>query len=146
MKINLCQYGKFSCFGCCGHDFEGKEKVLKDIWKNTKELEDIEDLDLFRDRYDPKVIRSSGICMNLTSFEDGKVGCPLHPELNNGDDFRDSCCDKSHMCKTFTMFRSWPADKKEAFLKFIDKKEMDNYEFSVKMDNDELLKEFESGK
>lgn len=141
--INLCQYKDYSCFGCCGHHFEGKERVMLDIWKNTKELELVGNhRDVFRDRFDPKIIRSSGVCMNLT-FIENRVGCPLHPSQNSGAEMRDSCCDKSHLCRTFFRFKFWDDRKKSAFLKFIDRKKLDSYEYSVRMDNGTLLEEFE---
>jgi hypothetical protein len=149
--VNLCQYKKFSCFGCCGHNFEGKEKVLGDIRKNTKELITLgSDPEVFRDRYDPKFIRSSGVCMNLTFLDErgkeGKmtrVGCPLHPAVNKGKDIRDECCDKAHLCKTFYHYKKWPKNKQKAFLVFIDHLNLDNYDYSLMMDNGKLMEEFE---
>ena len=41
-------------------------------------------------------------------------------------------------------FRKWNDKEKKKFLDFLDFKKLDTYEYSIKMDSGELLKEFEN--
>lgn len=141
----LCQLNG-GCMGCCGHDFISKEKIKLAIKKNTLEFEhahpqtEIELLN-FRDREHCMNLRS-GVCRNLIE-KDNQIFCPLHPDKNKGKDLRIGHCDINHLCKTAQEFESWEEKKQEQFLTFIKNKTLDNIDYSMAMDKNLLLKEFE---
>ena len=146
-EIILCRYGS-GCFGCCGTEFaNSKEQVIKEIKINTRELKDYKDLDQFRMRHGA-LFKEEGnpfkMCRNITKLSDGYVGCPLHPILNEGEDFRKNYCFADYWCPTMKKFRKWNDKEKKKFLDFLDFKKLDSYEYSIKMDSGELLKEFEN--
>lgn len=137
----LCQLNG-GCMGCCGHDFESKQKIEEAIKKNTLEFNQLkEELIKFRDRTHPSDLRS-GVCRNLIQ-ENGKIFCPLHPALNKTD-LREKHCDINYFCKTAKEFEKWDQKKQEAFIRFIKKKNLDNITYSIKMDDNTLLKEFKT--
>ncbi len=147
VKSNVCQIDDLTCFGCCGNNYKTKDEVLIGIKKNTKEFEDWISLEkpvkdfLRRMRF----VRDCGVCFSVIE-KDGKVFCPGHPELNNGNDLREGHCDIHYLCKTAYFYKEWDDKKKEKFIKFIKSKNLEWYEFSIGMDNDSLLKEFEDDK
>ena len=77
----------------------------------------------------------------LRVFVNGKIGCLVYPKKNQ-EDIRKDYCDHGFECKTLKEFKSWSKQKQEAFLKFLKQKDLDFYEYSIKMDNGELLEEF----
>ena len=103
-------------------------------------------MEKFRDR--SKFLRSSGICYNLIflGFEKDRksrvVGCPLHPEQNNGKDLRIGYCEINHLCKAAQLYNRWGKKRKQEFIRFLKAKKLDWYEYSVRMDNNELIDEF----
>ena len=88
-----------------------------------------------------KDLKSSGICANLVE-KDGKYCCPGHPASNKSKDYRnlDPDCEKDFVCKTYGLFQGWDDIKKKKFLKL---KKFDNFTYSIRMDNDSILTEFE---
>ncbi len=142
--VILCQLKdlELSCFGCCGNSYSNKKKLMRDIKKNTLEFENKKSIKSFMTR--TKELRPSGICANLI-FKDKKFFCPGHPELNKNIDYRnlDPDCHKEHICKTFSLFETWDKEKKQKFLNFLKSKKFDSYTYSIMMDNNSLLKEFE---
>ena len=142
--VILCQLKnlELSCFGCCGNSYTNKKKLMRDIKKNTLEFDNKKSISQFIVR--TKHLRDSGICANLV-FKDKKYYCPGHPILHRGRDYRnlDPVCDKDFLCKTFGLFRQWPKEKQQKFLEFLKKKKLDSFTYSIKMDNNSLLKEFE---
>jgi|TARA_Y100000310_G_scaffold91835_2_gene89339 oligoribonuclease (3'-5' exoribonuclease) len=140
----LCQIEGLSCFGCCGNDYSHKKKLMRDIRKNTFEFKKINSVSSFMTRTTD--LRPSGICANVV-FKDGKFFCPGHPTLHSGRDYReiDPDCerDKDDGCKAYILFQKWNKEKQKQFLDFIKSKKLDSYTYSIKMDNDYLLKEFE---
>ncbi len=142
----LCQLKELelSCFGCCGNDYSNKKKLMRDIRKNTYEFHKSKSIKSFMTR--TKDLRASGICANLV-FKDGKFFCPGHPALHHGKDYRavDPDCEKDadDGCKTYILFQTWGKEKQKQFLDFIKSKKLDSYTYSINMDNDSLLKEFE---
>jgi oligoribonuclease (3'-5' exoribonuclease) len=145
--VVLCQLNELglSCFGCCGNTYSHKKKLMRDVRKNTLEFENKKSLKSFMSR--TKDLRLSGICANLV-FEDEEFFCPGHPALHNGRDYRDidPDCHKGHLCKAYNYFQTWNKEKQQKFLDFIKSKNLDSYTYSIKMDNDSLLKEFEKKK
>jgi hypothetical protein len=144
----LCQLNK-GCMGCCGHDFTSKEKIQLAIKFNTIEFEQINpkvkaQFIKFRDRAHPADLRD-GVCRNLIA-KDGQIFCPLHPTLHQGEDLRIKHCDVRYLCKAAKEFSQWDKDKQDKFLKFISSKKLDNLDYSILMDNNELLEEFEKKK
>lgn len=137
----LCQFEKFSCFGCCGNRYGSKNSVFRQIKKNTYELSKIKDLKKFRDREDANILSYSGICFNLI-MKDGRVFCPLHPLQTGGKDLRDGHCDIDHLCRTAETFAHWSEEKQTRFLTFLREKNHNFLTYSFKMDNHEYLKEF----
>ncbi len=154
-KSNLCQLPELglSCIGCCGSHLKEKERALEDIKKNTLELAKYARLKDYVNRAKPDELRESGLCRNVTFIGYDKksgnvlVGCPAHPEMENPEiDDRDSHCNIGHLCKLTQVFEYWDDEKRKSFFEFLQKRVhdgMDWYEYSIKMDNDELLKEFE---
>ncbi len=138
---SVCRIGKISCMGCCGHDFESRKDIEEGIRKNSIRLKNSKTKEKFM--YKGKFIRESGICYNVVFFDDETVGCPLHPKQNEGKDFREGYCEIEHLCKAAYMFSKWDEKRKKQFIDFILEKRLDWYEFSVRMDNDSFLKEFE---
>ncbi len=141
-KTDLCQLPGLSCFGCCGRKFGSKQEMEKALKENKAALKKHRNLSSFRDREDENSLHGCGICFNL--IREGKsIFCPLHPMRNEGRDFREGHCDIHYLCRTAKKFNSWPDDKKQRYLDFIRKKNPDWYEYSIKTDNGEFLKEFE---
>lgn len=142
--VVLCQLNEFglSCFGCCGKDYSHKKKLMRDIHKNTVELKNSKSISSFMSRTNN--LKSSGICANLI-IEDGKFVCPGHPAMNHGRDYRnlDPACEKEFVCKTYGLFQKWDEEKQQRFLDFLKEKKLDSFTYSIKMDNDSLLEEFE---
>jgi len=140
----LCQLKdlNLSCFGCCGNSYSNKKKLMKDIQKNTIEFNNKKTLSKFMTRKNE--LKSSGICANLV-IKDNKFFCPGHPELHSGRDYRnlDPDCEKDFLCKTFGLFQEWDKEKQKKFIEFLKPKKLDSYDYSIKMDNNSLLKEFE---
>ena len=143
MKL-LCQLKelRLSCFGCCGNDYENKRKLMRDIRKNTLQFENSKSIKQFMSR--TKNLRSSGVCANII-YKDGKFYCPGHIAIHKSKDYRDldPDCEKEHLCKTCYLFNTWGKEKQEQFLDFIKSKKLDSYTYSIRMDNNSLLKEFE---
>ena len=139
--INLCQYKELSCFGCCGHTWGGKREVLSQIDKNTL-IYQFSTLEEFKERGRDRLSASGG-CKSLIK-KDGRIVCGLHPLQHEGKDHRDKNCQKKYLCKAFKAFLEWDAAKQKRFLKFIDGKKLNNYTYSMGMDSDKLLKEFET--
>lgn len=150
LPTDLCHIDNMTCFGCCGHHFTSKKDIERALILNTltyiKHRDDEKPIKDFRDR--SKLIRSCGICFNLVllDFEKDKkarkIGCPLHPKLNNGKDLREGYCEIDHLCKAAFMFNEFDDNMKEKFLKLIKSKNLDWYDYSLKMDNNELINEF----
>ncbi len=144
----LCQLNG-GCMGCCGRDFISKEKIKEAIKENTEEFKAANplvkaQLMKFRDRAHPQDLRL-GVCRNLVELE-GKILCPLHPSLHQNVDLRVNHCDIDFMCRTAVIFETWDAEKKKKFIEFIERKKMDNLDFSLMIDKGTLLDEFEAGK
>lgn len=141
-NVNLCNWEKFSCFGCCGFDFasrgkiENKLKEQAELWKKlgTKKFSERE----------ISYVEKEGICGHQV-LVDGKVFCATHPAVykNKGKDYREPRCIKEHLCKTYQEFLNWEEEKQNRFLEFLRKKNLDWYDYSIGMDNNSLIEEFE---
>ena len=138
---SLCQLNG-GCMGCCGHDFESSEKIKLAIHLNTKELENNTNLIEFRDRVHSRDLRY-GVCRNLIK-KDNQLLCPLHPSQNNNKDLREGHCNINYLCKAAKSYQDWPQEKQQKFLEFIKKQNLDNITYSIKMDNNSMLEEFNS--
>lgn len=137
---NLCQLKHLSCFGCCGHDWKSKKAILRQIMKNTNSLKELT-LEKFIKESQVQLSESGG-CKSLI-FKKEKIVCALHPLQNKGKDFRDKNCKKEYFCETFKKFIKWTETKQEKFIRFLLKKKIDNYEYSIGMDSGKFLEEFE---
>ena len=140
----LCQLDelKLSCFGCCGNSYSNKKKLMQDIKKNTLEFNNKKNITQFMTR--THHLKDSGICANLI-FKDKKFFCPGHPALHSRRDYRnlDPDCHKDHICKTYGLFQIWTQEKKLKFLNFLKSKKFDSYTYSIKMDDNSMLEDFE---
>ncbi len=130
--------------GCCGHDFESKEKIQQAVFKNNLEFKHAdpkteEDYLKFRDRRPSRDLRN-GVCRNLIQ-EQGCYLCPLHP-ARHSKDLRVGHCDIDYLCNTAKLFEKWDEEKKKKFIAFVESKKLDNTTYSILMDNNSLLKEF----
>lgn len=142
----LCQLNG-GCMGCCGHDFESKEKIKQAVFKNNLEFKHAnpqteEEFMKFRDRR-PNMYLRHGVCRNLVE-EKGCFLCPLHP-ARHSKDLRIGHCDTNYLCKTAKQFENWNEEKKKKFIAFVENKKLDNITYSIQMDNNSLLKEFTEG-
>ncbi len=140
----LCQLNG-GCMGCCGHDFESKEKIKQAVFKNNLEFKHAnpqteEDFLKFRDRR-PNMDLRHGVCRNLIQ-EKGCFLCPLHPARHQEKDLRIGHCDTNYLCNGAKAFEKWSEEKKRRFLAFIESKKLENVEYSIGMDNNSLLQEF----
>ena len=152
-ESSLCQLDdlKLSCIGCCGRIITDKTAVEKDLKCNTREHGRYHSTDIkdFIWRFPPRDLRSCGLCPNLINDDvrKGKVHCPGHPKRNENADHRKDYCDILHMCKTAFLFSIWDSDTKERFMRFLKHKtkkdKLDWYQYSIGMDSDSLLIEFE---
>jgi hypothetical protein len=130
-----------SCFGCCGNSYKSKEKILEGIRKNTQEyLDSGGDLGKFLDK--PTSVRPCGVCRNIVLHSENQVFCPAHPLVNDGVDYRDKVCNKDYNCRTKKEFESWDYEKQLEFIEYIRSLDLDFIDFSMKIDNGELLKAF----
>ncbi len=153
-SFNLCQpkNSGFSCMGCCGHHYTGKESVRHTVRRNTEEFKaanpktEFEITDFMR----RKPERSAcGACWNVVYLdeEQRKVGCAVHPELHKTDDMRVDYCIHSYKCKAKRLFESMSPRMKRKFLKFVAEKldtteDSDWYDYSVMMDSNTFIDEF----
>ncbi|MBI2662030.1 hypothetical protein HYX11_01060 [Candidatus Woesearchaeota archaeon] len=142
----LCQQNG-GCMGCCGHDYPSAEKINEAITLNTNEFhranpQTKQEFLAFRNRTELYNLRF-GVCRNLILLPSGRLGCPLHPFLHNGKDLREGHCDINYLCKTAKKFSVWKPEKQHAFLNFIKSKNLNNIEYSLQIDNDSLMNEFE---
>jgi hypothetical protein len=140
----LCQLNG-GCMGCCGHDFGSVEQIKEATTKSTKQFNGLnpksrKEFISFKERYHVNNL-NHGVCRNLIQ-EKGCFTCPLHPARHKGDDLRINHCDVSHLCDTAKEFEKWHKSKQEKFIEFIEKKELNNVEYSLMMDNGNLMKEF----
>lgn len=153
--LNLCRLPQgLICIGCCGFDFakdlSSKKAFFDAILKNTSEYKNYEDKIMFKKRYAYDDLHECGLCRNIilasdAQFEDKclSLTCPLHPEENNGVELRKGECDASFMCESQKAFLSeWGDKTKKDFLDFILLKDLDWFEYSKKMHDNSLLKEF----
>lgn len=139
----LCQLNG-GCMGCCGHDFGSEKQISSAIKQNTEQFQKLnpqkkQDFIKFKERYH-NLDLNHGVCRNLIK-ENGCVQCPLHPARHK-EDLRLGHCDVNHLCDTAIEFEKWHKSRQEKFIQFIEEKGLDNIEYSLKMDNGELLKEF----
>jgi hypothetical protein len=140
----LCQLNH-GCMGCCGHNYDSKERVVQAIRFNTKEFDEVnpkckEEMIQFRDRFDVNNL-NNGVCRNLICVGN-KFFCPLHPLRNNGEDLRIGHCNINYLCFTTKEFATWPEELKQKFIDFIKQKNLDNLNYSLMMDDNSLLLEF----
>ncbi|NQZ84884.1 MAG: hypothetical protein HRU03_04125 [Nanoarchaeales archaeon] len=156
-----------SCYGCCGVKFSNQEDVESDIWLNTQDLNKIrkneidklsndEKLQKFRDRFANDEVSPSGVCLNLTEFGNGCTACPLHPLVNEivdkketvapNSDLRVGYCDTKYECDTLKSWELMQLSQREKFVEFVKSKNYSNYDYSMKNDSGELIKEFISKK
>ena len=133
------------CMGCCGHSFPSSHKIAQAIHKNTAEFLEVlptteEEFLSFRDRR-PAMDLRQGVCRNLIE-EKSCFLCPLHPARHEGKDLRIGHCDVDYLCETAQAFETWDEEKKNAFVKFIEHKKLDNLTYSMMMDKGKLMEEF----
>lgn len=131
--------------GCCGRGFGSEKEIEQAIRRNTVEFKEAnpgnrEEYLSFRRRAHPEHLRD-GVCRNLIEIK-GRIFCPLHPELHNGEDLRKGHCDIDYLCETAKEFKSWDEARKKQFLQLVKEKKLDNLAYSILMDNNSLLKEF----
>ena len=83
-----------------------------------------------------------GVCRNLI---EENVPFSVPPASGpHGKDLRAGHCEIDYLCKTAKEFENWDEDKKKKFIRFVEEKKLDHVDYSVLMDNDSLLEEFDS--
>jgi hypothetical protein len=145
---DICVIGELICMGCCGNNYTNREELTEGIKKNTKEYHSYSSKKEFMKRSHADSVRKSGVCRNVifSDKKETKVMCPLHPafnEANEAKDLRENHCDIYYLCKAAFCFSMWNEKKKNKFIEFIKSKKPDWYEFSMGMDSDAFLNEFE---
>ena len=145
--ISICRI-KQGCFGCCGTQLcKTKKEVIATVEQNTEELKQFTDLNKFRDRKgpifptDPKA-KITGLCQNVTKLKDGTYGCPLHEMQNNGKDYRERFCLPEYECPTLKIYKRWTEKTQKKFVEFLEKRYLDPFSYSIRMEKDLFLKEF----
>lgn len=118
---------------------KSKKEVMTQIKKNTAELKKSKNLKLFVRRH-YNYVTLSGVCQNIVLLKNGKYGCAVYGKLK--ESLPASFCYSDYQCKTAKEFSGWGAEKKKMFLKFLKNKKLSAYDYSVGMDNNALLKEF----
>ncbi len=147
-----------SCYGCCGNEFKGRNKVKRDIEQNSFEFEELmqrgHSLEYFRDRFDGDMLSPSGTCLNLVKFSNGCIACPLHPLINElvsrdeviapKEDIREFPCDVNYECKTFKIWEVMGDEQKLEYLKWlkIKKEELNHYSYSMGNHDGKFIEEF----
>jgi len=146
-NTQLCQLNG-GCIGCCGHDYPSADAVDIAIQKNTLEFKDFKkagkSLKQFRDRADRHDLRS-GLCRNAIRFR-SKLVCGIHPALGKSQrDLRKGHCDIRYLCKSAKTYNNWDTTDRKKFAAFTKQKRatMTQAQYSLAMDADEFLKEFE---
>jgi hypothetical protein len=133
-----------SCVGCCLYAFAGREATLAAIGRNTAAFAQLVPGDeaallRFRDRETPR----DAVCGNCIEEAPGVLGCPLHPARHASRDLRRGHCMADFLCRTAALYRQeWSAEVRKRFAAFVTTQRLDNYEFSLRMVNDELLEAF----
>ena len=133
-----------SCVGCCLYAFAGKDATLAAIRRNTAAFAQLVSGDeaallRFRDREAP----SDVVCCNCIEEASGVLGCPLHPTRHASRDLRRGHCMADFLCRTAALFRNeWSQETRERFIAFVKERQLDSYEYSRLMVNDELLEGF----
>ncbi|NHI91779.1 MAG: hypothetical protein EAX96_04690 [Candidatus Lokiarchaeota archaeon] len=135
----LCQF-EGGCMGCCKHRYKNRNKILEALEKNTFDLKISKTIEQFRDRA-PRFQLRFGICMNAVMINE-HVFCPLHAECNQGIDYREGYCSLDYFCGTAREFLNWNNQDRQKFLDFIKFKKLNPIEYSIKMYNGILLREF----
>jgi len=143
---SVCRIGEaaLSCVGCCLYAFAGKEATLAAIRRNTAAFVQLVPGDeaallRFRDRESPCDV----ICCNCIEEAPGVLGCPLHPARHASRDLRRGHCMADFLCRTAALHRrEWDTEMRERFAAFVETQQLDNYEYSRRMVNDELLEAF----
>jgi hypothetical protein len=148
IRSDVCITGHLTCVGCCGKDFTSREEIEKAVQKNTKEFMAIKNKHKFMKRKDNEFLHDCGICRNViyTNDDEDDIMCPLHPFFNDDNtnkDIRKGHCEIEYLCKTAYVYNKYDNQKRKKFQKFILKKDLDWLEFSVGMNNDSFLEEFE---
>jgi len=143
-SVNLCQIRELNlfCMGCCGHDYGSRDKLERAIDNNTQTYNEAKDKKLWGQR-SPNYVHTSGVCYNVIR-KGNEVFCPLHPLRNKGIDLRDKDCDINYMCLTYKTYLKWDLGKRKRFIIFLSLKSRDWYEYSMGMDSDSILNEFEN--
>ena len=137
----LCQTGKRSCIGCCGHSYSAAAKVRKGIeantvrWRKASEKGAIEGF-----RKEAKTLLQCGICRAVIS-EGGRIFCALHP-AHIGSDMRDEDCEKEYLCKAMKYYIGWDNAARKRFLNFIESKDPDWFAYSMGLDSNSYIEEF----
>lgn len=133
--------------GCCGHSFPSAKKVQQAVEQNTQEFlaaapQTEKEFLQFRDRR-PAMDLRHGVCRNAVQLK-GCVLCPLHPARHHENDLRIGHCDVHHFCATAKAFARWEKKKQDNFVQFILEKNLEVFAYSIRMDNGQLRREFET--
>jgi hypothetical protein len=139
----ICQLPQLnlSCFGCCGYDYASEDKLKKQIATNTWR---------FNKMYTSKEafaettigVTEAGCCKAVIEFEDGTVGCPLHPKKNDGKDLRTGDCLRNYECNTLRHYKTWRKNRRLLFLEHVVRGNFDTYSYSMANANSSLIMSF----
>jgi hypothetical protein len=132
---------KLSCFGCCGYDWAPIERLKKQVAMNTWR---------FTKMYSSKEtfaettigVTEVGICKGVIQFDDGSVGCPLHPKRNDGNDLRSGDCLRNYECNALRHYKKWTKERRLEYLEHIAKGNYDTYTYSIANANNSVIVTF----
>ena len=139
----------------CGILTTVKDKAIIGIGINTnnKIPKTKQEFEEFRDRELSQNLRN-GVCRNLIQINNQEVQtnnkpscqflCPLHPTRHKSkEDLRLGHCDIHYLCKSAKIFKDWDKKTQEEFLNYIKTKQLSNIQYSLKMDDNSILEEFQ---
>jgi len=140
----LCKFGEYYCFGCCIIDnaVPSREELEDAFKRNTLAFKQFKNIKSFAERENTGAVLACGICNNLV-WKNNKIICPLHPQIAGEDMRKRTFCHKDYLCDTAERFNEWSKEKQERFLKFVKSKDPDWYTFSMNIENNSWLKEFQ---
>lgn len=139
----LCQLEGLSCMACCTSErVMGRRDTEQQLIISTKRFKLVKDPDKFSKEAGPDVDEKSDLCKSLIK-EGDKVFCPAHPmsPYTKGKDMRHFCW-KNYWCPTMKVYQKWNDETKLKFVKFIQSKKFDWYNYSKEIDSGKLLEEF----
>jgi len=139
----ICQLPQLglSCFGCCGYDWAPIDQIKRQISFNTwRYFKMFTSKEVFAET--TIGVTAVGVCKGVIEFDDGTIGCPLHPAKNDGKDYRSGDCLRNFECNALKHYKKWPESTRRALLTHIAAQPFDNYTYSMANSSNSLIQGF----